>query len=82
MMIARIRHGRTRLGDYEAYTEFLKERAIHDYQGTPGFIKLVFLRNIRGNEGHFTLITFWESMEVIKNFAGYLGPPPHYVLRT
>ncbi len=27
-MIARIWHGRTRLEDYEAYTEFLKERAI------------------------------------------------------
>ena len=69
-MIARIWHGRTRLEDYEAYTEFLKERAIPDYQGTPGFIRLVFLRNIRGNEGHFTLITSWESLDVIKNFAG------------
>ena len=69
-MIARIWHGRTRVEDYEAYTEFLRERAIPDYQSTPGFVKLVFLRNIRGDEGHFTLVTFWENLEVIKNFAG------------
>ena len=68
--IARIWHGRTRAEDYEAYTEFLKERAIPDYQSTKGFVRLVFLRNIRGDEGHFTLITFWENLEVIKHFAG------------
>ena len=69
-MIARIWHGRTSAEDYEAYTEFLKQRAIPDYQGTKGFIHLVFLRSSRGNEGHFTLITFWESLEAVKNFAG------------
>ena len=69
-MIARIWHGRTKIEDYEAYTEFMKERAIPDYRETEGFVKLVFLRNIRESEGHFTLITFWENLEVIKNFAG------------
>ncbi len=69
-MIARIWHGRTRLEDYEAYSEFLKERAIPDYRETEGFIRLVFLRNITGNEAHFLLITFWVNTEVIKNFAG------------
>ena len=69
-IIARIWHGRTRLEDYEAYTEFLKNRAIPDYRSTKGFLKLVFLRNKSVNVGHFTLITFWESLEVIKNFAG------------
>ncbi len=69
-MIARIWHGRTKAEDYEAYTRFLKERAIPDYQGTEGFLRLVFLRRIEGGIGHFTLITFWENLEVIKNFAG------------
>ena len=69
-MIARIWHGRTKLEDYEDYTDFMRKRAIPDYQQTEGFIRLVFLRNIQGNEGHFTLITFWENLEVIKNFAG------------
>ena len=69
-MIARIWHGRTTIKDYETYTEFMKTKAIPDYENTEGFIKLIFLRNIKDNAGHFTLITFWDNLEVIKNFAG------------
>ena len=69
-MIARIWHGRTKAEDYEAYTAFLKQQAIPDYRETEGFVRLVFLRNIKGEEGHFMLITFWENLEVVKNFAG------------
>jgi len=69
-LIGRIWSGKTRIEDYEAYTEFLRERAIPDYRDTDGFIKLVFLRRIKGDEGHFTLLTFWENLEVIRNFAG------------
>ena len=66
----RIWHGQTRVEDYEAHIEFLRERAISDYQSTPGFVKLVFLRTIKWDIGHFTLITFWENLEVIKSFVG------------
>ena len=69
-MIARIWHGRTKAQDFEAYTQFLKERAIPDYQNTRGFVRLIFLRQLNGNEGHFKLITFWENLNVVKNFAG------------
>jgi heme-degrading monooxygenase HmoA len=69
-MIARIWHGKTSITDYERYTDFMRSVAIPDYKRTKGFVKLTFLRNIEGNEGHFTLITFWESFDVIKNFAG------------
>lgn len=69
-MIARIWHGKTRIEDYEAYTEFLKGIAIPDYQKTDGFRSLTFLRQVINNEGHFNLITIWENLEVIKNFAG------------
>lgn len=69
-MIARIWHGKTRIADYEAYTELLNQLAIPDYQKTIGFKGLTFLRRIIDDEGHFTLITFWENLEVIRNFAG------------
>ena len=69
-MIARIWHGRTRIEDYDEYTEFMKVKAIPDYQKTDGYIKLAFLRNTNENVGHFTLITFWKNLDVIKNFAG------------
>lgn len=69
-MIARIWHGVTAVKDYEAYTNILKEIAIPDYSQTPGFKGLSFLRNIQGAGAHFTLITYWESIDAIKNFAG------------
>lgn len=69
-MIARIWHGITKIEDYEEYTDFMKSEAIPDYERTDGFVRLLFLRSIRDNVGHFTLITFWENMEGIKNFAG------------
>ena len=69
-MIARIWNGRTRAADYEAYTSFMIERAIPDYEGTEGFVKLSFLRHMDGDIAHFKLVTYWENMDVIKNFAG------------
>ena len=54
-MIARIWQGRTRLEDYDKYAEFMKDRAIPDYQNTPGFVKLVFLRNTWDNAGGISL---------------------------
>lgn len=69
-MIARIWHGKTSIEKYESYTVFLKRVAVPDYQKTKGFKELTFLKNVKGKEGHFTLITFWENLEVIKNFAG------------
>lgn len=69
-MIARIWHGITKATDYEEYTTFMKEKAISDYKKTEGFVKLSFLRRIKNDIAHFTLITYWENLEVIKNFAG------------
>ena len=69
-MIARIWDGKTRAKDYDVYSEFMTSKAIPDYKSTKGFIKLIFLRRIEGDEAHFKLITFWENIEVIKNFAG------------
>ena len=69
-MIARIWHGKTSIENFDAYTEFLKRVAVPDYQKTAGFKGLSFLRQIKNGEGHFTLITYWDNLEVIKNFAG------------
>ena len=69
-MIARIWHGKTTAANFAAYTALLEKLAIPDYTKTTGFKGLTFLRNIQNNEAHFTLITYWENMEVIKNFAG------------
>lgn len=69
-MIARIWHGKTSAKKFDDYTKFLKKVAVPDYNKTDGFISLTFLKRLDNNEGHFTLITFWENLDVIKNFAG------------
>lgn len=69
-MIARIWHGTTKAEHCEEYTAFMKSKAVPDYESTLGFKKLTFLRNIKDEIAHFTLITFWENLDVIKNFAG------------
>ncbi|PCJ95263.1 MAG: antibiotic biosynthesis monooxygenase [Flavobacteriaceae bacterium] len=69
-MIARIWHGKTSVEDFEVYASFLKKVAVPDYQKTNGYVKHSFLKRIANNQGHFTLITYWENLAVIKNFAG------------
>lgn len=69
-MIARIWHGRTKIEDMDSYADFMKVPAIPDYKKTMGFINLSFLKQVKDNECHFTLITYWKNLDVIKNFAG------------
>ena len=69
-MIARIWKGQTKLEHLEAYEAFMKKRAIPDYTQTEGFEKLIFLKRSDDQFAYFELITFWENLQVIKNFAG------------
>ncbi|MFY0698154.1 MAG: hypothetical protein JXR11_09915 [Balneola sp.] len=69
-MIARIWKGLTKQEHFEEFTQFMIDRAIPDYKSTEGFVKLTFLRRRDEDFAYFELITFWQNMEVIKNFAG------------
>jgi heme-degrading monooxygenase HmoA len=69
-MVARVWQGRTKPEHFDKYTQFMKDRAIPDYKSTEGFVKLTFLRRRDEDFAYFELITFWQNMEVIKNFAG------------
>lgn len=69
-MIARIWHGRTKAAQADAYLEFLKERAVPDYQKVPGNRGVFILRRLDGDEAHFLTLTHWDSLEVIEAFAG------------
>jgi len=77
-MIARIWNGITKADHLKDYTPFMKSVAIPDYKKTKGFVKLSFLRRIENDIAHFTLITYWENLEVIKNFAGIEYEFPKY----
>lgn len=69
-MIARTWHGKVRTEDSEAYYQYLLRTGIPDYRSTPGNLGISVLRRTDGDEAHFLLITYWESMEAIRAFAG------------
>lgn len=43
---------------------------VEDYSSTPGNRGVQVLRRTRGGQAEFLLISFWESIDAIKRFAG------------
>ena len=69
-MIARTWHGMVPKEKKEQYLTYLKETGLKDYQETKGNLGVKVLQNDEGKTTHFLLITFWDSYESIKKFAG------------
>ena len=69
-MIIRMWHGRVHHDDALAYREFLKQRAIPDYQSVKGNIDVKILERHEEDSTHFITMTSWESLDAIKSFAG------------
>ena len=71
-MIARIWHGRVPTEKADAYYELLQRTGIPDYRNTEGNRGVYVLRRTEGPVTHYTLISFWESLEAIKRFAAII----------
>ena len=69
-MIARLWHGRVPTAKAEAYRRFLNSRAIPDYRSVRGNLSVHVLERREGEVTHFITLTFWESLEAIRAFAG------------
>jgi len=69
-MIVRMWHGRVPTVKADAYREFTNKRAIPDYQSAKGNISVHILERREGDITHFIALTFWESLEAVKGFAG------------
>ncbi len=69
-MIARIWHGTVPTSKAEAYRKFLNARAIPDYQSVAGNLGVYILERTEGEITHFNTLTFWDSLESIRGFAG------------
>jgi hypothetical protein len=69
-MIARIWHGMTRASDADRYMNYLNHTGLPDYRATPGNQGVTVLRRIDADVAHFTLISYWDSLESIWAFAG------------
>ncbi len=69
-MLARLWHGITLASKADEYVAYLNKTGVEDYQATEGNLGVQLLRRIEGGQAHFLIITFWESVEAIKKFAG------------
>lgn len=69
-MIARIWHGTTDAEKADEYIEYLNKTGIPDYRNTKGNQGAYVLRNIVGDAAHFYTLSFWDSVDSIKEFAG------------
>jgi heme-degrading monooxygenase HmoA len=69
-MITRIWHGRTTAAKSDEYLNLMRTVAIPDYRSTPGNKGAYALRRIEDDTAHFLMVTFWESEDAIRAFAG------------
>jgi heme-degrading monooxygenase HmoA len=69
-MITRIWHGATSAAKSEEYLHLMRTVAIPDYRSTPGNKGAYALRRLEGLTAHFLMITFWESEDAVRAFAG------------
>jgi heme-degrading monooxygenase HmoA len=69
-MIARIWHGVTPKSEADEYVEYLNKTGVPDYRAVEGNLGVHVLRRIEGEQAHFLTLTFWDSVESIKKFAG------------
>ncbi|HEY7461140.1 MAG TPA: antibiotic biosynthesis monooxygenase [Gemmatimonadota bacterium] len=69
-MIARIWHGRTRAEHADAYLDYLKETPVGDVRAVPGNLGLQVWKRVQGSEAEFLFVSYWPSLEAVREFAG------------
>jgi heme-degrading monooxygenase HmoA len=69
-MVVRTWQGKVPTEKAKAYGEFLRGRAIPDYQSVAGNLGVYILERQEGAVTHFITLTFWDSLDTIRGFAG------------
>ena len=69
-MIARIWRGWTSAEDADAYVDYLEQTGIPAYKATRGNLDAFILRRADADRTEFLTVSFWESLDSIKAFAG------------
>jgi len=70
MTVMRLWHGEVAIEQADEYEKFMVERAAPDYASVDGLLNLYFQRRNESTTAHFLLVTVWDSLDAIKNFAG------------
>ena len=69
-MLARMWFGRTKAEDYDTYLEYLVESGVAALKETSGNRGVMVVRRLDGDEAEFGVISFWDSLDDVKAFAG------------
>jgi heme-degrading monooxygenase HmoA len=69
-MIARTWWGRTPAAQADEYVKYLEKTGVKDLEATLGNKGVFVFRRIDGEEAEFFMMSLWESMEGIREFAG------------
>ena len=69
-MIARIWHGRTKTSDADVYRQYVIETGIIGYRSINGNLGAQIWQQQEGDITHTCTISWWDSYESIRAFAG------------
>ncbi len=69
-MIARIWRGVTEAAQADQYLDYLQATGIPEYRATPGNQGAWMLRRIVADRAEFITLTFWDSLDAVRAFAG------------
>ena len=69
-MIARIWRGWTSADDADAYVAYVEQTGIKGYQAISGNQGAWILRRSQGDRAEVLTLSFWDSLDAIREFAG------------
>jgi len=69
-VIARLWTGAVRLADADAYADYIRTTGLEEYTRTPGNRGAWMLRRDNGDRTEYITLSFWESEDAIRAFAG------------
>jgi heme-degrading monooxygenase HmoA len=69
-MIARIWRGATAADRAQEYLKYLRDTGVADYRKTPGNHGVQILMRTHDGRTDFTILSYWDSMDAIRAFAG------------
>lgn len=69
-MIARVWRGATRAADGDAYLAYISKTGGGAARAIDGNRGVLILRRIRDGRAEFVFMSFWDSLDAIRRFAG------------
>jgi len=69
-MVARIWHGRTAADKADEYRDYLFEAGVKKIAAIPGNRGVQMMASKSAEQGEFMVVSYWDSIEAIKGYAG------------